>query len=226
VSTAAAGKVTSGTGGARVIGKAITATTVDNERVEVLPLSSLSAISRASLAQQDNAIYDVALEDWRATGTGALLGASAGTPAGAFGFTVGAHGTNVPKIAGEAASNNSKTNLMRHTFLLPPVYVAGESITVRISAKETVGAATVATSVDVEAFRDAGEAGIGSDLCATAAQDVTTTVGNKDFVITPTGLVSGDKLDIEITGVTNDTGGAVGTILNIYKTQLLLDVKG
>lgn len=184
---------------------------------------------RANLGQDDLAVYGLGLETWRVTGTGALLGASAGTPSGAFGITYGTHGTNAPLVAGEAASNNSKTNKMRRTFTLPAEYVAGQTVTLRIKAKETVGAATVSTTVDVEAFEVAAEAGLGgspTDLCATAAQDVTTTVGDKDFTITPTDLVAGDELDIEITGVTNDTGGAVGTILAIYSVQLLLDIKG
>jgi hypothetical protein len=33
-------------------------------------------------------------------------------------------------------------------------------------------------------------------------------------------------LDIQLTGVTTDTGGTVGTILEIYDVALLLDVQG
>ncbi|MBS0207228.1 MAG: hypothetical protein JSS49_30495 [Planctomycetes bacterium] len=170
--------------------------------------------------------YVVMLDRMRVTGTGAALGTAAGTPAGALGLTVGTFATNSPKLIGEAASNNSKTDKCRFLFPLPVEYVAAGAVTVRIRCKETVGAATVATSIDCECYKSDKEAGIGTDLCTTAAQDVTTEFGNKDFVITPAGLAPGDLLDIQLTAVTNDTGGAVGTIINITNVELLLDVQG
>lgn len=184
------------------------------------------SVARSGIVQDDLKPYVLPLESWRVTATGSLLGATAGTPSGAFGLTMGTFGTNSPKIAGEAASGASKTNKMRRTFALPAEYVAGESVTLRVRCKETVGAATVSTTIDASVYKSDKEAGIGSDLCATNAQDVTTSFANKDFDITPTGLVPGDLLDIEINVVTNDTGGTVGTIVNITDTELLLDVKG
>ena len=182
--------------------------------------------ARAGLVQDDAKGYPVPLERMRVTATGALLGNTAGTPAGAFGLTMGTFGTNSPKLAGEAASGNSKTDKARFAFVLPPEYVAGESVTVRVRCKETVGAATVSTTIDAEVYKSDKEAGISADLCATAAIDVTTAFGNKDFDITSAALNPGDVLDIQLTGVTNDTGGAVGTILNITNVELLLDIKG
>jgi len=184
------------------------------------------AAARSGLVQDDAKPYVLELDTWKVTGTGAALGATAGTPSGAFGLTVGAFATNSPKIAGEAASGNTKTNKMRRQYTLPPEYVAGETVTLRVRCKETVGAATVSTSIDAAVYKCDKEAGIGSDLCATALQDVTTSFGNKDFDITSAGLAAGDVLDIELTGVTTDTGGTVGTILNITNTEMLLDIKG
>lgn len=184
------------------------------------------SVGRAGIVQDDNKVYALPLDTWLVTGTGAKLGTAAGTPAGAFGLTVGAHGTNSPRIVGEAASGNTKTNKMRRTFTLPAEYVSGESITLRIPCKEAVGAATVSTTIDAVVHKSDGAGGIGADLCATAAQDVTTDAANKDFDITPAGLVAGDELDIEITGVTTDTGGTQGTILTVYRPALLLDIKG
>lgn len=198
------------------------------EQTQALKAQTAQGISlaRSGLVQDDLKPYGIELETWRVIATGALLGAAAGTPAGAFGLTYGTHGTASPKIVAEAASGASVTNKMRRSFILPPEYVSGESVTVRVRAIEAVGAATVATTVDVECYEADGASGISADLCATAAQDVTAVVGNKDFVITPTDLVAGDTLDIEITGVSNDTGGTVGTVLTIYETKLLLDIKG
>lgn len=188
-----------------------------------------STTLRSALGQDDLAVYELELDRWKDTATPVLLGASAGTPSGAFGLTVGTHGTAPHIIKGEAASGNSKTNKMRTQFTLPPEYVAGQTVTLRVVAHETVGAATVSTTVDAEVYVNAKTGsleGSPTDLCATAAIDVTTSAGNKDFTLTPTDLAPGDTLDIEITGVTNDTGGSVGTVLGIYSVALLLDIKG
>jgi hypothetical protein len=182
--------------------------------------------ARSGLVQDDLKKYGIPLNLLAVTATGALLGATAGTPSGALGLTMGTHGTGSPTVVGEAASGNTKTDKARFTFALPPEYVDGESVTVRVRAKEAVGAATVSTTIDVECYKSDKEGGIGSDICATAAQDVTTSFANADFVITPTGLVAGDVLDIELTGVTTDTGGTVGTILTIGSVEVLCDIKG
>ena len=202
---------------------------VGTVRMHLQSIDGQAAVARSNLTQDDLAVYGLDLETWRVTGTGALLGASAGTPSGAFGLTYGTHGTNAPQIVSQAASGASITNKMRRTFTLPPEYVAGQTVTLRVKAKETVGASTVGATIDAKVFEVAAEAGLGgspTDLCATAAIAVTTTVGNKDFTITPTNLVPGDPLDIELTGVVNDTGGSVGTIMAIYDVSLLLDIKG
>ncbi|MBS0206635.1 MAG: hypothetical protein JSS49_27475 [Planctomycetes bacterium] len=183
-------------------------------------------MARSGLVEETGKPYVLGLDSWKVTGTGAALGATAGTPSGAFGLTVGTFGTNSPKIAGEAASGASKTNKMRRQFALPVEYVGGGNITVRVKAQETVGAATVSTTIDMSVYKVDKAAGIGADLCATNAQDVTTAAANADFSVTPTGLVAGDVLDIEVNVVTNDTGGTVGTIVNIFDTEILLDVQG
>lgn len=184
------------------------------------------SMARSGLVPDLAKPYVLALTSWLVTGTGAGLGAAAGTPAGAFGLTVGVFGTNSPKILGEAASGASKTNKMRCLFALPVEYKAGGNITVRVKCQETVAAAQVATTVDLSAYKCDKAAGIGADLCATNAQDVTVVAANADFSLTPTGLVPGDVLDIEINIVTNDTGGAHGTIAAIFDTEILLDVQG
>lgn len=228
VSSVAGGKVQDGSGGAVDYGKALNTTTGDNQLVEVMIDDTFAAFSgaRSDLVTDISQPYVLPLESWKATGTGAALGASAGTPSGAFGLTIGTFGTATPEVLGEAASGNSKTDKMRRTFALPPEYVAGGNITLRIRAKETVAASQVGSTVVAAAYKGDGAAGLGSNLIATAAAAVTTTVGDKDMVISGTGLVAGDVIDIEITGVTNDTGGSHATVLAIYKTTALLSIKG
>ena len=186
-----------------------------------------TSVARSLLVQEDLAEYVIPLEEFRTSGTLALLGASAGTPAGAFGLTPGTHGTASPIVKGEAASGNTKTDSMRKNITLPPEYVAGQTVQLVAICAETVGAATVSTTIDCEAFKHDEDGTLTADLCATAAIDVDgATAAAKTFTITATALAPGDVLDVEFTGVTTDTGGTVGTILEIYEVKLLLDIKG
>ncbi|MFZ5833019.1 MAG: hypothetical protein ACOY3P_23275 [Planctomycetota bacterium] len=202
---------------------------VEDAVIEVMPVRDQTAgtIDRTQLTQDDLAVFTVPLTELRATGTLAQLGNAAGTPSGAMGLTPGTHGTNTPIVVGEAANQNSKTNLARLQFVLPPEYVAGETITLRAHAKVSA-APQVGATLDVECFVSDGEAGPGAgDICATAAKNLTTSYADHDFTITPTGLAAGDVLDIEITAVVNDTGGSAGNkIASIGKLEMLLDIQG
>lgn len=188
-------------------------------------LSSAADVERSQLKQQDAQVYGLELADWLVTGTGAKLGAAAGTPTDAFGLTVGTFGSASPKIVGESASGNSKTNYARTTFTLPPEYVDGQTVTFRVRARITASANTSQT-VDFSCYEADGEAGIGSDLCTTSAQTLTTSFADYDFTVTPSSLAAGDLLDMQITGEADDTGGSAGAVIEIGKTQILLDIRG
>jgi len=213
--------------GTLVRGIALEAAAGAGSVIEVLSAmaSLVGSVTRSQLTEDALQLCTVPLTDAKETATLVPLGAAAGTPAGAFGLTPGAHGTNSPVVIGEAASGNVKTDKLRFLFPLPPEYVDAGDVKVRIHAK--LGALLTATStIDVECYEANGEAGISADICATAAQTLTAAYADYDFVITATALVKGDLLDIEITGVANDTGGTVNNLIYVGKIQLLLDVKG
>lgn len=111
-------------------------------------------------------------------------------------------------VKGNASNNNAKTDFAAFQFILPPDYKAGGAITVRLRVKKDTTPATVSDTCDVIA-KLVGDGAVGSDICATAAQQVTTSYANYDFTITPTGLVPGDVLDLRISLNSDDTGGAV-----------------
>lgn len=199
--------------------------TYKNASIPGTALQSAANVNRSQLIQEDAAVYALELETWRVTGTGALLGTTAGTPSGAFGLTYGTHGSASPKIVGESASGNSKTNTCRRLYTLPPEYQEAETVTLRVHARITADANTSET-IDAEVYETDGEAGVGSDICATAAQTLTTSFASYDFTITATTLTAGDTLDIELTGVADDTGGAAGAVIEIGEVFLLLDIRG
>ena len=111
-------------------------------------------------------------------------------------------------VKGNASNNNAKTDFAAFQFVLPADYKAGGAITVRLRVKKDTTLATVSDTCDVIA-KLVGDGALGSDICATAAQQVTTSYANYDFTITPTGLVPGDVLDLRISLNSDDTGGAV-----------------
>lgn len=99
----------------------------------------------------------------------------------------------------------SASEVAAFLFVLPQEYVAGEAITVRVRAKVSA-TRTVSQTVDVVA-KKVGDT-LGSDICTTAAQSLTTSYANYDFTVTPTSLVAGDVLWVEVYLATDDTGGS------------------
>jgi hypothetical protein len=213
--------------GTVLVGEALTTGSADLEPIEGLETAAaiLGAVARTGLAQDDLAVYSIPLTEMRVTGTGALLGDSAGTPSGAFGLTVGTFGSASPILVGEAASAASVTNKCRCLTPLPVEYVAGQTVTLRVHARIT-GDVEVAQTIDVVVHKSDKEAGVSADLCATAAQTLTDAFADYDFTITPSGLAPGDMLDVELTGVANDTGGTANKLIEIGAVQRLCDVKG
>lgn len=119
-----------------------------------------------------------------------------------------------------ASNNNTQDDACVFLYTLPPSYVAGSTVTVRIRAKKDTTAGTVSDTVDLQA-KLVGDT-LGSDICTTAAQAVTTSYANKDFTVTPTGLVAGDVLALEVHGLSNDTGGATNKQVFIARVEVRL----
>jgi hypothetical protein len=113
------------------------------------------------------------------------------------------------------------------SFTLPENYVDGGTITIRVRAgmNTTVSAGTA--TVDVNCYTNDDDGTLSADLCETAAQSINNlTAADKDFVITPTGVVAGEQLDIFLTF--GGTDGATGTavIPQINKVQVRYAAKG
>ena len=111
----------------------------------------------------------------------------------------------------------------RTIFTLPPEYLSGGTITLRMYCDTVAGAA----SVDAEIYQQSktSTAVTGGDLVTTAAQAVTGTFGAKDFTVTPTSRVAGDSFDIRI-AVIGTTSVTASTIVRITNIEMLLQIKG
>jgi hypothetical protein len=122
-------------------------------------------------------------------------------------------------VVGTTTNNTTKTEKAVAFFALPAEYADAGAITVRVRAK-TSAARQVSAGVDIVA-KLLADGALGSDLCTTAAQVLTTSWVNYDFTISPTSRVAGDMLMIEITLTSDDTGGST----NGYSTMTKLDVR-
>lgn len=187
----------------------------------------LPGLVRRTDLQSDTGTFRISLLSWRVWD--ALISS---LPAAAanddLGLIQGTFGTNSPTIqAGDLKAAGATTRYARTVFSLPAEYVSGSAITIRTHAgmKTTVSDGTA--TIDVECYKSDDEEGIGSDLCATAAQSINSlTDADKDFTITPTGLVAGDTLDIRIAVAVNDAATATAVIAVVGSVDVLCGVKG
>lgn len=173
---------------------------VEDALVAAVPITILSAAGAALLAAETNGSFNIAV------------------------------GTNTLLVQGEVTDIETETSVGYALVTLPENYVAAGDIKVRlpVSLVKTGAAVNNASSIDVEAYKQASGA-VGADICATAAATFAAvdTWYNKDFVVTATGLVAGDKLLLKITAAITDSEAGGGTLrLNIEAPQILCDVKG
>lgn len=189
--------------------------------------SILPGLVRRTDLSQDIGTYRIPLISWRVHDAliTTLPNAAANDD---LGLIQGTFGTNSPTIqAGDLKAAGATTRYARTVFSLPAEYVNGASITIRAHAgmKTTVSDGTA--TLDVECYKSDDEEGIGSDLCATAAQSINSlTDADKDFTITPTGLVAGDTLDIRIAVAVNDAATVTAVIAVVGAVDVVCGVKG
>jgi len=187
---------------------------------------TLPTYSRSNLAQDPNAVFAVplvSLRTWDALATN-LPATGAADDLGLYG---GTFASATPKISTGDVHTGGCTRYARFQFQLPVEYDAGASVTLRLHSGMTTTVADTSASVDVECYKSDREAGIGSDLCATAAQSINSlTDADKDFTITPTGLTAGDVLDIRLTIAVVDAATGTAVIADIGAIEMLVDIKG
>jgi hypothetical protein len=227
VSSAAAGKVQTGTGGAQYIGKAITTTTADGERIDVMPDPGLAgSVARASIVQQDLVAFPIPLSTlrvWDAPATNVVATTGANDD---LALVYNTFGTAAPTVESGDSKAATTTRRVGFQIAVPECYVAGETATMRLKAGMKTTVSDTTATIDLEVYRCAAPT---VDICATAATTINSlTAANKDFTLTPTNLVPGEMLDCRVTIAIVD--GATGTAVIGQWLQalsaLLLDIKG
>jgi len=190
----------------------------------------LESIQRASLEQDAKAVHPVSFLDMFVWNNPAARLPNAGV-ADDFGVINGAtgFGTNGLSLNTVDVKALGATNVyLRFTYVLPRNYDPGNDVEVRLkSAGMLTTVADTSATADVEAYEMNGAAGIGTDLCTTAATTINSlTLADKVFVISAGGLLPGDMLDIRVNYALNDA--ASGTVVQgfIGMVQMLLDSRG
>lgn len=181
-------------------------------------------LHRSNFVQDDLKPYPIILTSFRKTAdlSATLPSAGDGTNHALQGHT---HGSESPWLKGHTEPGVSTTEKSRVLYALPAEYVAGQTVIIRIHSKLEY-AVEVFGTVGLQVYKSDKEKGVSALLCDPAAQPNTTSWADYDFTITPTALVTGDVLDIEITTVINDSGGSQDSSLWMGDVRLLCDVKG
>lgn len=155
---------------------------------------------------------------------GSVLAPSAGAGKLGIGTTATFGSPATLSLVTEVANSSTKTDDVEYEVTLPPDYVAGSAITVAVTQAITIGAGTLSTkTLTVDAFKVAADGTVGSNL-GPAAQNLTNASSTLSFAITPTGLVAGDKLLIQLQTVLTETG-ASNVTANLTSINITSSVK-
>lgn len=137
----------------------------------------------------------------------------------------GTPGTNAPTLQGVDFGGASTDEKCAFQFALPQSYRDGETITIRCHAGMLTTVSDGTATLDCEVWSDDGDGTLSSDICATAAQTINSlTLADKDFTVTPTGLVGGDLLNVRLSFAGSDTGNLGVMIPTITAITVLLDI--
>lgn len=183
--------------------------------------------ARSSLIQDAIQRYPIPWTDWRVWDAVAtnLPGTAASDDLALIG---GTFGTGTPAIqTGDLKNAGSTSRYARCQIALPAEYDTAETVVIRAHAGMVTTVASSAATIDFEVYRSNSEAGLGSDLCTTAATTINSlTYADKDFTISAATLSRGDVLDIRMTILVNDSGTGTAVIGSVGAIELLCDIKG
>ena len=188
--------------------------------------SIVPGITRSSLVQDDLQTYVVPFRDFRVhDNLSSLLPATAASDD--LGLDGETFGTETPYLVTSDAKATTVTQYGRFQFALPPEYVSGQSVRVEIKAgmKTTVSDGTA--TVDVSVYESDDDGGVGSDLCATAAQSINSlTQATLAFDVTATSLSAGDLLDCRVAVAITDSATGTAVLGKVSRLSILADIKG
>lgn len=147
---------------------------------------------------------------WDALGT--ILPATGATDD--LALVTGTFGTNAPEIqTGDVKALGAVTRRARVLVSVPDNYVNAGGLQVRCTGGMRTTIAGTSATVDIECHLLNDDGTVSADICSTAAQSINSlTFANKDFVIDPTSVTAGSRLDVRVTIATNDAASGTAVI--------------
>lgn len=188
--------------------------------------ASFPTIDRADLTEESLIEYTIPLSSMRVHDDfAANLGSSA--TSNNMGLVTGTPGTDAPTLQGSDFGGTSVNDKASFQFALPPEYVSGGSISLRVRGAMLTTISDGTATIDVECWPQDDDGAASSDICATSAQSINNlTPAAKTFTITPTNLVVGDVLTFRLSFGGSDSGDAGVMIPELSKVSVLLDIRG
>ncbi len=147
-----------------------------------------------------------------------------------LGLVGGSFGTNAPSLQTEDLQDAGVTwNYARFLVILPPEYVAGETVLIRIKGGMITNVADTTAFADVNCYENEEDNSVSADLCTTAETTINAlivTPTTVDFVITAATLSPGSILDVRVGTEVTDAATSAEVIGCITKISLLCDTQG
>ena len=175
-------------------------------RSSTLMTGALSATTGLAATQ-------LSMTDMR-TAAGLMMTASASSTNYGLTYTPG----TTAILIGTATSSSSTSNVAALDFRLPPTYIAGTDVTVKVGCYYTDASSTASVHTMTAAAYLNGLDGLqGTTLIATSAQVCPiTTSAQQTFTITGTTLVPGSLLTLTFTlNMTNGAGASTGRLTSV-----------
>lgn len=193
-----------------------------------VPDGGVSAQTRTSILRQDaNKRFPINFGDLRVWDAFAsnLPGTAASDD---LAVVTGTWGTNPLLVqAGDLKAAGATSRYARFEVCLPECYDAAETVSLIVTAGMKTTVADTTCTIDFEVYKRDKISGIGSDLCATAAQTINSlTFAEKTFLITSSGLSAGDVLDVRVVIACNDAATGTAVIPTIAGLDFTCDIKG
>jgi len=143
----------------------------------------------------------------------------------------GTFGTNAISLQTEdLQKKGAQTRVARFSVTLPPEYVAGQTVKVRVVGGMITTVADGSCTADVNCYLNDEDNTVSADLCTTAATTINTLLSSSatevDFDITAATLTPGAVLDVRVSVICTDSATATAVIGAITKVALLCDSQG
>lgn len=145
-----------------------------------------------------------------------------------LGIIAGTYGTNAIQIqTSDLKTAGATTRYGRFLFQLPPEYVAGESVVLRVASEMVTTVADGSATVDANVYSYDEDGTLSADLVSTSATDTNSlTLSDKNFTVTATSLEPGMLLDCRVALTVTDTATGTAVIGSIPSIKFVLSVRG